>query len=285
MIPHHMAYHIATRTNRENRMSINQLLITLLSALVLVAATASPLQAKVVTKSITYMDGDVELEGYYAWDDAVERKRPAVLIVHAWWGLGEDEKARARQLAELGYAAFALDMYGKGKFTDDPGQAGAWAGVFYQDRQLARSRAGAGLKQLVAQREVDRARVAAIGYCFGGSIVVDLAFSGADLRGVVSFHGNPLPALEGDAPRTRASLLLCHGAADTLVPMESIQAFTDSIAESSIDWQLVVYSGAKHSFTTPSVDKMNIAGAGYNAAADRRSWAQMNAFLDEILGR
>ena len=266
-------------------MTANQLMISVLGALAALLAAAAPVQAKVVTRSIAYLHGDVQLEGYFACDDAITGPRPGVLIVHAWWGMGNDEKARARMLAELGYAAFALDMYGKGKFTDDPTQAGQWAGAFYQDRQLARTRAAAGLAVLASQAEVDPGRVAAIGYCFGGSIVIDLAYSGADLRGVVSFHGNPLPALEGDAARVKAHLLICHGAADTLVPMEKITAFTDSLAGSSVVWELIVYSGARHSFTTPGVDKMNLAGAGYNALADRRSWEAMRGFFAELFAR
>lgn len=266
-------------------MTATQLMIGVLSALAALLVAAVPVQGKVVTRSIAYTDGDVQLEGYYAYDDAVAGPRPGVLLVHAWWGLGNDEKARAHQLAELGYAAFALDMFGKGKFTDDPAQAGQWAGAFYQDRQLARTRAAAGLAVLTSQAEVDSSRVAAIGYCFGGSIVIELAYSGADLRGIVTFHGNPLPAMEGDADRVKAHMLICHGAADTLVGMDKINAFTDSLAGSTIDWELIVYAHAKHSFTTPSVDKMNLAGAGYNALADNRSWKAMRAFFEEVFAR
>jgi len=250
--------------------------------ILVVLATARQTEGKVVMRTIAYSDGEVQLEGYFAWDDTIAGKRPGVLIVHAWWGLGEDEKARARQLAELGYAAFALDMYGAGKFTDDPAQAGQWAGAFYQDRQLGRTRAAAGLKVLAEQPEADAGRTAAIGYCFGGTIVLELAYSGADLRGVVSFHGNPLPAMEGDADRTRARLLVCHGAADTLVPAETINAFTKSLEGSKVDWQLITYSGAKHSFTTRSADRVAIPGVGYHTDADRRSWQHMRVFFEEI---
>lgn len=266
-------------------MATNQFMLVVLAAAVVLLAAAVPVRAKVVTRDIAYQDGDVELQGYYAFDDAVAGPRPGVLIVHAWWGMGDDEKARARQLAELGYAAFALDMYGKGKFTDDPAQAGEWAGAFYQDRQLARTRAAAGLRALTSQAEVDESRVAAIGYCFGGTIVIELGYSGADLRGIVTFHGNPLPAMEGDARRVKAHLLICHGAADTLVGMDKIKAFTDSLAGSSIDWELILYAHARHSFTTSSADKRGLEGVGYNAVADRRSWAAMRGFFDEVLAR
>lgn len=243
---------------------------------------AGAAQAEVRTRTIDYNDGDVELQGYFAWDDAMEGKRPCVLIIHAWWGLGEDEKARARQLAEMGYAAFALDMYGTGRHTNDPAEAGEWAAPFYQDRALARSRASIGLIPLWAQPEADRTRTAAIGYCFGGTVALELAWTGNDVRGVVSFHGNPLPALEGDADRTRSRLLICHGAADTLVPDETIEAFTKSLEGSIVDWQLIVYSGAKHSFTTRSADAVGIPGVGYQADADRRSWGHMQLFFEEI---
>lgn len=247
-----------------------------------VSIAAAGADASIETREITYTDGEVELQGYFAWDDSVSRPRAAVLIVHAWWGLGEDEKARARELAGLGYAAFALDMYGTGKITSDPNEAAQWAAPFYADRDLARSRAAAGLKVLTEQREVDPDQVAAIGYCFGGTIVVELAYSGADLAGVVSFHGNPLPAQEGDAARTQAPLLILHGAADTLVSMEDIRRFTEALKDTNVDWQLVVYSGAKHAFTTRSVDAMNIPGAAYDPAADQRSWRQMRTFFEEV---
>lgn len=249
-------------------------------AVLFLAATAAP--GKVRTRTIDYNDGDVDLQGYFAWDDSIEGKRPCVLVIHAWWGLGEDEKARARQLAEMGYAAFALDMYGTGRYTNDPAEAGRRAAPFYQDRQLARSRAAAGLIPLWAQPEADHTRTAAIGYCFGGTVALELAWTGNDLRGVVSFHGNPLPALEGDADRARARLLICHGAADTLVPAETIGAFTQSLEGTKVDWQLITYGGAKHSFTTRSADAVNIPGVGYHADADRRSWAHMRIFFEEI---
>lgn len=251
-------------------------------AALFLAAAAAP--GEVRTRTISYEDGGVELQGYFAWDDAIEGKRPCVLIIHAWWGLGEDEKARARQLAEMGYAAFALDMYGTGRYTNDPAEAGEWAAPFYQDRALARARATRGLIPLWAQPEADHTRTAAIGYCFGGTVALELAWTGNDVRGVVSFHGNPLPALEGDAGRTRSRLLICHGAADTLVPDETIDAFTKSLEGSTVDWQLITYSGAKHAFTIRSADTVNIPGVGYSADADRRSWAHMRLFLDEIFG-
>lgn len=263
----------------------SKLLGMVLTAALVLLANCSALCAQVKSRTIRYASGEVELEGYFAWDDEIKGARPGVLIVHAWWGLGDDEKARARQLAELGYAAFALDMYGNGKFTQDPQVASGWAGPFYADRQLARSRVRAGLDVLATQAETDADRLAAIGYCFGGSMVIELAFSGAPVDGVVSFHGNPLPALQGDAARTDASLLVCHGAADALVPMESVTAFTDSLEGSTVDWQLIIYSGAQHSFTTKSVDEFNIPGARYSAAADRRSWSHMRDFLDEVFAR
>lgn len=249
------------------------------------SATAQPV-TDIRSRTITYTDdAGVEYQGYFAWDANIEGPRPGVLIIHAWWGLGDNEKRRARMLAELGYAAFALDMYGGGKHTTDAGQAGQWAGAAASDRANARRLAQLGLDTMAAQKEVDRSRMAGIGYCFGGTNILELAYSGAAVRGVVSFHGNPKPALEEDVNRVRASLLVCHGDADTLVPPETITAFTESLAGGAVDWQLITYAHAKHSFTTLGADAVNIPGVGYNAKADERSWRHMKDFLREVFSR
>ncbi|MFW6336056.1 MAG: dienelactone hydrolase family protein [Phycisphaeraceae bacterium] len=240
------------------------------------------MRSEVVEKSIAYTHDGVELEGYYAYDDAVEGPRPGVLVIHQWWGLGDYEKRRARQLAELGYAAFALDMYGKGQFTQSPKQASEWAGTFYQDRALGRSRAAAGLAVLRKQAESDGEKLAAIGYCFGGSMAIELAFSGADIAGAVSFHGNPKQPAEGDAERTQAELLICHGAEDPLAPLKDVVAFTESLDGSGVDWTLAVYSNAVHSFTEEAADEHGIDGVRYDARANDRSWRHMRAFFDAL---
>jgi dienelactone hydrolase len=252
-------------------------------ALVLTVLTVSPALGKIVTEIVPYRHGDTELEGCLAYDDAAGGKRPGVLVVHEWWGLNDFAKQQARRLAELGYVAFAVDMYGKGQVTTDPEQAGKWAGQFRENTELLRARAKAAYDTLAANPRVDAARLGAIGFCFGGTTVLQMAAAGLDLAGVVSFHGG-LPAIsDADAARIRAKVLILHGAADTHVPEASVKALTEALNKAHVDWQMMTYSGAKHSFTNPASDKMNAPGVGYDAAAARRSWAHMRLFFDEVL--
>jgi dienelactone hydrolase len=241
-----------------------------------------PAQAKVVTKTIQYSDGDVALEGHMAWDDSIEGRRPGVLVVHEWWGLNDYARQRAERLAELGYVAFALDMYGKGKVTEHPQEAGQWAGVIRQNVDAWQKRALAGLEILKQHDLVDPQRLAAIGYCFGGATVCQMAYSGADLKGVVSFHGS-LPAPEPEqASKIKAKLLVCHGAADAFIPTEQIAKFQKALEEADADWQMVYYSGARHSFTNPGADARGIDGLKYDKDADQRSWQHMQSFFNEL---
>lgn len=244
-------------------------------------ATASV--AAVQTKTITYQQGGVTLEGYLAWDDAQSGPRPGVLVVHQWMGLTENEKMRARMLAELGYVALACDVYGQGVRPADTAAAGKEAGKFYGDRELLRARVAAGLAELRKQPGVDPARCAAIGYCFGGGAALELARSGADLRGVVSFHGSldtPLPAQKGVV---KAKLLVCHGAVDPYVKPEAVRGFIDEMEAAGVDYQLVMYAGAVHAFTQKGAGDDPTKGAAYNEAADRRSWIAMKDFFAEVL--
>jgi dienelactone hydrolase len=244
------------------------------------AATA---EAKVRTETVEYRHGDTVLEGYLAWNDAKRGKRPAVMIVHEWTGVGPYVRQRAHQLAELGYVAFAADIYGKGIRPQGPKEAAAEATKYRSNRSLQRARVRAGLDWLKADKRVDAGRVAAIGYCFGGGTVLELARSGAELRGVVSFHGNldtPYPA---DAKNIKAKVLALHGGDDPFVPKEQVLAFQQEMRAGGVDWQLVVYGGAVHSFTNPASGNDPKKGAAYDVAADRRSWAAMRAFLDEVL--
>ncbi len=245
-------------------------------------AVATVAQAAVQTKAIEYKDGDVVLEGYLAWDDAVQGKRPGVLVVHEWWGLNEYPKMRARQLAEMGYVAFALDMYGKGVVAKTPADAMKLTAPFKTDRDLMRRRAAAGLEVLQKQDMVDVKRIAAIGYCFGGTTVLELARSGADIAGVVSFHGGldtPKPA---EARAVKAKVLVLTGAADRSVPAEQVKAFEDEMTAAGVDWYLTSYSGAVHGFTNPDNGSDTTKGAAYDARADRRSWQAMKDFFAEI---
>jgi dienelactone hydrolase len=254
-------------------------------------AAALPVSAALVTRTVAYEQAGVKLEGYLAYDDARQAagKAPGVLVVPEWWGLNDYAKSRAQQLARLGYVAFAVDMYGGGESTTDAKQAGAWSGQFY-GKPLMAERARAALDQLLATGLVDPARIAAIGYCFGGSTVQALAYSGAPLAGIVSFHGGLIPVPADAAAKTKAKLLMCNGGADGFVPPKDIHAFMDAMNAGKFDYQFINYSGAIHAFTNPGADAAAAANGmqgkiGYNAAADRRSWQHMQDFFAEIFAK
>ncbi len=249
------------------------------SVAALLAAAAA--HAKIVTEVLPYKHGALECRGFLAYDEALTGPRPGVLVVHEWWGLNDFAREKARALAELGYVALAVDMYGQGQVVTTVEEAGRLAGQFRGDATLWRERAKAGLDALAAHPRVDPRKIAAIGFCFGGSTVLQMAAAGYDLAAVVSFHGGLAPFAEADAARIKARILVLHGAADTLVPDELVQAFQDSLRKSRADWQIVVYGGAKHSFTNPEADKLNMPGVGYDATTARRAWAQMRALFDE----
>lgn len=254
----------------------------------LLALLCLPVLAAVQTKEVVYQDGDTELKGYLAWDDELVNadeaaSAGAVLIVHQWMGLTDYEKGRARQLAELGYIAFALDIYGVDNRPSDQGQAGQMAGKFKGDRELFRKRLTLGLNQLLAVGAVDKERVAAIGYCFGGTGVLELARSGADIAGVVSFHGGLDSAGPEAGKAIQAKVLICHGADDPYVPQEGIDAMIEEFNANDVDWQMIIYSGAVHSFTQPMAGNDPNSGARYDAAADYRSWGHMRLFFAETI--
>jgi dienelactone hydrolase len=258
------------------------LYILVLAAILLGAA---PAQAKLATKTIAYEDSGTALSGYLAYDDAIQGQRPAILVVHEWWGLNDYARRRAEQLAGMGYVAFAVDMYGKDKVTDHPKQAGEWAKEITQNKALWQQRALAGLAVLKTQAQTDPGRMAAIGYCFGGGTVQQLAFSGADIKGVVSFHGSLQEPPADVAKQTSAKILICHGGADSFVKPEQFQAYLTAMAASGLDYQVVVYGGALHGFTNPDAGKYNIPALAYSPSADQRSWEHMKQFLDGLFGR
>jgi dienelactone hydrolase len=252
------------------------------AALLLSAGAA---RAEIKTREIEYKHGDVTLLGYFAYDDAAGGKRPGVLVVHEWGGHNDYVRRRAEQLAKLGYAAFAIDMYGKGVQAKSVEESAKMAGVFKNDRQRMRARAAAGLDTLKKQSEVDTSRVAAMGYCFGGQVALELARSGADLAAVVSFHGALDTPTPQDAKNIKGSVLVLHGADDPFVPPEHVAAFQKEMRDAKVDWVLTQYGNAVHSFTNPDVDKANLNGAKYNAKADQRSWRAMQDFFGEIFGK
>jgi dienelactone hydrolase len=239
-------------------------------------------QAMIATEEIEYRQGDTPLKGYLAYDRSKKARRPGVVIVHDYWGIKPYTKRRAEGLAELGYIAFAIDMYGKGKIAKDTEEAGALAGIYKSDQQLMRARARAGLEVLQKHQLVDTKRIAAIGYCFGGTTALEMARSGADLVGVVSFHGGLATRDPRDARNIRGKVLVLHGADDPLVPPEEVLAFEGEMRKVGIDWQIVVYGGAVHAFSNPEAGNDPSLGAAYNEKADKRSWEAMKTFFEEI---
>lgn len=257
-----------------------------MKSLLLSLVVASNASAALVEKAVEYQQDGVTLEGFHVYDDAVQGKRPAVLVIHQWTGLTDYEKQRSRMLAELGYNVFAADVYGKGIRPVPPG-AGQEAGKYKGNRDLYRARLNAALDVLKKEEHTDSSKIAAIGYCFGGTGALELARSGADIAGVISFHGG-LDAAEGKAAQkggVKAKVLVCHGADDPNVPVPQVQAFEKEMRDSGADWQLISYGGAVHAFTQKMAGNDNSKGVAYNEKADLRSWEAMKAFFAEIFGK
>jgi dienelactone hydrolase len=240
--------------------------------------------ATIHSEPVTYRAGDTTLRGFLA-TTATQDARPGVLVVHEWWGLNDYIRRRARMLAELGYTALAVDMYGDGRVADNPAEAGALMTAVLNDRKAAEARFAAGFDLLKAQPGTDGNRIAAIGYCFGGAVVLHAARLGLPLRGVVSFHG-ALGSMHTPTPGgVRAKILVCHGAADSLVPDSDVAAFKHEMDQARADYRFVTYDNALHGFTNPDADsngkKYGIPLA-YDAVADQRSWRDMREFLTRI---
>jgi dienelactone hydrolase len=253
-------------------------------ACVALAATAGLGHAAIQTEAVPYKDGDTALEGFLAYDDAAKGPQPLVLVVHEWWGLNDYAKSRARQLAQLGYVAFAVDMYGKGVLATDAKEAGTLAGKLRSDRPAMRKRILAALDAVKSNPRVDPKRIAAIGYCFGGTTVLELARSGADIAGVVSFHGGlDAPKAEGTSP-IKCKVLVLTGPDDRSVPPTLIATFEDEMRQAKADYQINIYGGAVHAFTNPANGSDPSTNVAYNAAADRRSWQAMKDFFAELFG-
>lgn len=257
---------------------------TILVAVLSLSLLCGAAQAKLVEGDVTYADGETALRGFLVMDTAASGKRPAVIVFSDWKGLGEQAKDTARRLAALGLVAFAADMYGAGVLAADGKEAAALAKPFRDDRALMRRRAAAALTVLAARPEVDSARIVAMGYCFGGTCALELARSGAALAGTASFHGGlgtPNPA---DAKNIKGAVVAYHGASDPNVPPPEVAAFEEEMTKAGVDWQLVAFGHAVHSFTNRSAGSDPGKGSAYNEKADKRSWEYFKVFLAETAG-
>ncbi len=245
-------------------------------------AFASTIHAEIVIKEITYKAGDTEMAGCLAYDDAQTGKRPGIVVVQEWWGNNDYPRFRAKELAKLGYVAFAVDMYGKGKTTDDPKQAGEWATAVKSDPALEKQRFEAGLAILKQQPNVDPDKLGAIGYCFGGSVVLDAARTMQPLKAVVSFHGDLKTNTSAQTISTK--ILVCTGEADVFVPKTDIANFETEMKKAGADYKIITYPGAHHAFTNPKADAHHIDNIKYDPAADKKSWEDMKAFFAAVFG-
>lgn len=259
--------------------------LVLAIALVLVSVTT---HASVKGEEISYKAGNTVLKGFLAYDTSRKGKRPAVVVVHEWWGHNDYSRKRARMLAKLGYTALALDMYGDGKTADHPKKAGEFSGAVRKNLPVARARFEAAMEVLRKHKTVDPDKIAAIGYCFGGAIVLEMARMGLDLKGVVSFHGNLTTQQPARKGKVKARILVANGAADPFVKPEQVSAFKNEMRTAGADFRFIDYPGAKHAFTNPAADvlgkKFGIPLA-YNKKADSESWAEMKNFLKDTLGQ
>jgi dienelactone hydrolase len=243
--------------------------------------------AQLKEESISYNSSNTTMNGYVIYNDQTQDKRPAVLVVHEWWGMNDYSKRRARELAGLGYVAMAVDMFGNGQTASDPDEAMKLAGPFYQNTQLIKSRFEAALAKLKTLPQVDTNNIAAIGYCYGGFIVLNAAKLGEPLKGVVSFHGN-LGGVTPDKNLLKAKVLVLHGEADPIVQPQEVNQFKKQMDSIGADYTFKAYPNAKHAFTNPAADSVESKfhlGVGYNADADKESWEEMKEFLKNMFGK
>lgn len=252
---------------------------------IILALTAVNAFGKIHTEYIDYKDGETALQGYLAYDDAVKGARPGVLVIHEWWGLNEYPKERAEELAKMGYVAFAIDMFGKGVVAKTADEAGKLSGAARKDPEMMRRRAQAGLKVLQDNKMVDKNKIAAIGFCFGGTVALELAESGADIKGTAAFHAGLELSNPGDAKNVKGRVLVLQGANDKFVPAEQMSKFEQSLNDGKVDWQMNLYSGAVHGFSNPHNDKDPSDGIAYNEKAAMRSWEAMKLLFRDVLGK
>ncbi len=251
--------------------------------LILVSSTIS--HAEIIGKVVEYTADNVRLKGYIAYDNTLKEKRPAVIVVHEWWGVTDYPKKRAEMLASLGYIAFAIDMYGDGKIADNPDDAKKFAGESMKDMPLLKAKFVAAMEFLKKNEHVDSTRIAAIGYCYGGGVVLNMARAGVDLKGVVSFHGSLATTTPAKKGIVRAKILVCNGSSDKFVSENDIKDFKQEMKAADVEFKFLSYKGALHAFTNPEATnlgkKFNMPIA-YNENADRKSWKTMRRFLKTI---
>jgi dienelactone hydrolase len=257
--------------------TVNKLLLGVVLLII-----AGGVSAKIVSETIEYKDGDTTLKGEMYYDDAMDGKRPGVLVVHEWWGLNDYARKRAEMLAEMGYVAFAADMYGDNKVTTHAKDAGAWKNQITSNVEAWQNRANLGLDVLKNHKLTDNDKTAAVGYCFGGATVIQMAYAGSDVNGIVSFHGSLPAASESQAKSIKTDILIAHGNADSFVPAEQVSAFRAALDNAGVNYQFNDYDGARHAFTNPGAGEYGIEALAYNEEADKRSWQAMQEFFAKI---
>ena len=251
-------------------------------AMAAVLLSQSPGNADVKTRELEYRQGETVLQGFIAWDDAARGKRPGVLVVHEWWGHNEHARNQARRLAEAGYVGLALDMFGKGKVATHPQDAQAFVNEVTKDPAVLAARFNAALEQLKRDPHVDTTRIAAIGYCFGGAVVLDMARAGAPLGAVVTFHGALATKTPAQSGKVKARGLVLTGGADPFVPPEQVEAFKREMQAAGGRFEVISYPGAKHGFTNPDAAKYGMPQLAYDADVDRQSWTAMLKLFKEV---
>jgi dienelactone hydrolase len=257
----------------------------LAAAALLSLLAAGPAGAEVKTKELSYAQGGTPLQGFLAWDDAAKGKRPGVLVLHEWWGHNQHARNQAVRLAKAGYVALALDMFGEGKVTTHPEDAKGFVAEVTRQSGLLKARYDAARDLLLAQPQVDRERTAAFGYCFGGTVALQLARGGEDLDALVAFHAGLAPqGPPAEKGKVKPRILVLEGGADPFVPPEQVKAFEEEMKAAGADVRVVVYPGVKHGFTNPDAGKAGLPALAYDADADAKSWAAAVAFLRQVFG-
>jgi dienelactone hydrolase len=255
-----------------------------ISILVVAALTAATIaSAAVKTREVEYTQGETKLHGFIAWDDAIQGKRPGVLVVHEWWGLTDNIRRQAERLARAGFVGFAVDMYGDGKVATHPQDAQAFAGEATKDPAVVAARFRLGREQLEADPHVDSRHIGAIGYCFGGRVVLEMARNGADLAAVASFHGALQTEHPAERGKVKAPLLVMTGTDDDFVPPDQVAKFETEMKAAGANFKVIRYPGAKHGFTNPDAASYGMPQLAYNADADKKSWGAMLSMFRKYL--